>query len=66
VSAHPDDLFLLVRTAFGQRRKMLRGSLRDLVTADMFHAAGIDAQRRPEELDVTEWGALTNAWRAAP
>jgi 16S rRNA (adenine1518-N6/adenine1519-N6)-dimethyltransferase len=58
-------LFQLVRTAFGQRRKMLRRSLVSTVAPEVFEAAGIDAQRRPEELDVTEWGALTAAWMAA-
>jgi 16S rRNA (adenine1518-N6/adenine1519-N6)-dimethyltransferase len=55
-------LFHLVRTAFAHRRKMLRRSLVDLVTPQMFEAAGIDGQRRPEELDVVEWGRLTDAW----
>ena len=59
------DLFHLMRTAFGQRRKMLRRSLADVVSPDVFGAAGIDSQRRPEELDVHEWGALARAWRAA-
>ncbi|MGB8861471.1 MAG: 16S rRNA (adenine(1518)-N(6)/adenine(1519)-N(6))-dimethyltransferase RsmA [Ilumatobacteraceae bacterium] len=59
------DLFHLVRTAFGQRRKMLRRSLADVVTAEVFEVAGIDSQRRPEELDVHEWGRLTQAWRTA-
>jgi 16S rRNA (adenine1518-N6/adenine1519-N6)-dimethyltransferase len=58
-------VFHLVRTAFGQRRKMLRRSLAAVVTPDVFAAAGIDSQRRPEELDVQEWGALAEAWRAA-
>jgi 16S rRNA (adenine1518-N6/adenine1519-N6)-dimethyltransferase len=59
------DLFHLMRTAFGQRRKMLRRSLADVVSPEVFEAAGIDSQRRPEELDVHEWGALARAWRAA-
>lgn len=63
--APPDDLFHLVRTGFGQRRKMLRRSLAGVVAPDVFEAAGIDGQRRPEELDVTEWGRLATAWRAA-
>ncbi len=58
------ELFTLVRTAFGQRRKMLRRSLAGVVAPEAFEAAGIDSQRRPEELDVAEWGRLTNAWRA--
>ena len=57
--ARPEPLFQLVRTAFGQRRKMLRRSLADVVTPEVFETAGIDAQRRPEELDIAEWGALT-------
>ncbi len=65
VDVPADDLFHLVRTAFGQRRKMLRRSLAAVVAPEVFEAAGIDSQRRPEELDVTEWGALVTAWRAA-
>ncbi len=60
----PAQLFHLVRTAFGQRRKMLRRSLAAIVTPEVFEAAGIDAQRRPEELDVVEWGRLADAWSA--
>ncbi len=60
-NAPASEMFALVRTAFGQRRKMLRRSLHDVVSADTFDAAGIDPQRRPEELSVIEWGALTNA-----
>lgn len=59
--APPVELFRLVRTAFGQRRKMLRRSLADVVASATFAAAGIDPTRRPEELDVVEWGRLTNA-----
>ena len=65
VAVDPEPLFTLVRTAFGQRRKMLRRSLADVVAPEVFDVAGIDAQRRPEELDVIEWGALTTAWLAA-
>ena len=64
--APPAEMFRLVRTAFGQRRKMLRRSLADVVASATFDAAGIDPPRRPEELDVMEWGRLTNAHLAAP
>ncbi|MDO8392406.1 MAG: 16S rRNA (adenine(1518)-N(6)/adenine(1519)-N(6))-dimethyltransferase RsmA [Actinomycetota bacterium] len=64
-AAPADELFPLVRTAFGQRRKMLRRSLAGVVSPEVFEAAGIDSQRRPEELDVQEWGRLALAWKAA-
>lgn len=56
--------FTLVRTAFQQRRKMLRRSLAGAVTPEAFEASGIDPQRRPEELDITEWGRLAAAVEA--
>jgi 16S rRNA (adenine1518-N6/adenine1519-N6)-dimethyltransferase len=65
VDADRAVLFDLVRTGFGQRRKMLRRSLAGVVAPEVFEAAGIDAQRRPEELDVVEWGALAAALTAA-
>ena len=64
--ADRDALFALVRQAFGQRRKMLRRSLAGTVAPEVFDAAGIEATRRPEELDVVEWGRLTDAWTASP
>jgi 16S rRNA (adenine1518-N6/adenine1519-N6)-dimethyltransferase len=64
-TADPDALFTLVRTGFGQRRKMLRRSLADLVAPEVFVAAEIDSQRRPEELSVDEWGRLASAWCTA-
>ena len=63
--ANATSMFHLVRTAFGQRRKMLRRSLAAEVQPKVFEAAGIDSTRRPEELTVTEWGALATAWEAA-
>jgi 16S rRNA (adenine1518-N6/adenine1519-N6)-dimethyltransferase len=53
-----DWLFRLVRTGFGQRRKMLRRSLAALVPAETFVAAGIRPQARAEELSVEDWGRL--------
>lgn len=64
-SADPTTMFTLVRTSFGQRRKMLRRSLAGIVAPETFQAAGIDAQRRPEELGVLEWGALALSHQAA-
>ena len=64
VTAPPAVMFELIKVAFGQRRKMLRRSLAALVQPESFEAAGIDAQRRPEELSIEEWGRLTEAVEA--
>jgi 16S rRNA (adenine1518-N6/adenine1519-N6)-dimethyltransferase len=60
VSADPDVLFALVRAAFGQRRKMLRRALADVVDADDLEAAGIDPTARAETLDLAAWGRLAD------
>ena len=51
-------LFRLVAAGFGQRRKMLRRSLGDLVGPEDFAAAGIRPEARAEELSVLDWGRL--------
>ncbi len=57
----PDLLFTLVRTGFGQRRKMLRKVLADLVTPEQFEAAEVAPTSRAEELDVVAWCRLADA-----
>jgi 16S rRNA (adenine1518-N6/adenine1519-N6)-dimethyltransferase len=56
-----ERLFALVRAAFAQRRKMLRRSLRDLVTPEQFAVAAVEPTARPEELGLVEWCRLTVA-----
>ncbi len=58
--ADPDALFALVKTAFGQRRKMLRKSLSGIVSPEQFGAAEIAPTDRPEQLGVDAWVRLTN------
>jgi 16S rRNA (adenine1518-N6/adenine1519-N6)-dimethyltransferase len=48
----------LVAAAFSMRRKTLRNSLRGLVDAGQFAAAGIEAGRRPETLAPAEFARL--------
>ncbi len=48
----------LTAAAFGQRRKMLRGSLKSLGGEPLLERAGIDAQRRAETLSVAEFEVL--------
>lgn len=57
----PGPLFELVRRAFGQRRKMLRRSLADVVAADRFELAGVSPEARPEQLGLDDWCRLTEA-----
>jgi len=57
-----EELEAVTRAAFGQRRKMLRSSLRQLAAngngESLLAAAGIDPQSRAEELDVDQFCAL--------
>ena len=50
----------VVKTVFGQRRKMLRVSLRQLVERDSPLFDDAMMTRRPEQLSVSEFVALTN------
>ena len=51
----------IVRTAFGQRRKMLRRSLAGEVPTHAFNEAGVDNRARPESLTFEQWMALASA-----
>lgn len=57
----PDRFALVVKTAFAQRRKTLRNSLREMVDSDTMSRLGIDPTRRPETLSVAEFAALANS-----
>jgi 16S rRNA (adenine1518-N6/adenine1519-N6)-dimethyltransferase len=51
----------ITRAAFGQRRKMLRQSLKPLGGDALLAAAGIEGTLRPETLSIAEFVALANA-----
>jgi 16S rRNA (adenine1518-N6/adenine1519-N6)-dimethyltransferase len=53
--------FEILRRAFAQRRKMLRTSLKGLISDSQFEAAGVVSQRRPETLHFEEFLALERA-----
>ena len=57
------DLERVTEAAFGQRRKMLRQSLKSLLSEDAIREAGIDPTRRAETLSVTEFAALARQHR---
>lgn len=50
----------VTQAAFGQRRKMLRASLKSLGGSALLEKAGIDEQRRAETLSVEEFVTLAN------
>ena len=60
------DLEAVTKAAFGQRRKMLRQSLKSLTAeaAALIERAGLDPEARAETLSVVQFAALARAWRA--
>jgi 16S rRNA (adenine1518-N6/adenine1519-N6)-dimethyltransferase len=58
-----EELERVTAAAFGQRRKMLRQSLRALggETAALIAAAGVEGTARAEELSIEEFCALARA-----
>jgi len=63
--ARLDALQKLTAAAFGQRRKMLRASLKALGGEPLLAAAGLDPQARAETVDVAGFLRLADAWLAA-
>ena len=63
--ARLDALQKLTAAAFGQRRKMLRASLKALGGEPLIEAAGLDSQARAETVDVAGFLRLADAWLAA-
>jgi len=56
----PDHFRQIVLAAFNQRRKVLRNSLKDVISADTMARLGIDPNRRAETLSLQEFAALAN------
>jgi 16S rRNA (adenine1518-N6/adenine1519-N6)-dimethyltransferase len=63
-AADPIALRQVVAAAFGQRRKMLRGSLRSLPcdTGALLDDAGIIGEARAEELEISDFCALARSF----
>jgi 16S rRNA (adenine1518-N6/adenine1519-N6)-dimethyltransferase len=55
------DLEKVTAAAFGQRRKMLRQSLKSLGGETLLEKAGIDPTARPEDLKIEQFAALARA-----
>ena len=63
--ARLDALQKITAAAFGQRRKMLRASLKALGGEPLIEAAGLNPQARAETIDVEAFLRLADAWIAA-
>jgi 16S rRNA (adenine1518-N6/adenine1519-N6)-dimethyltransferase len=61
ISVRDEKLFAaIVRTAFGQRRKTLRNTLRSYLSEQDFETLGINSQLRAENLSVGEFAKVAN------
>ena len=63
--ARLDALQKITAAAFGQRRKMLRSSLKLMGGEALVEVAGLDPQARAETSPVDGFLALADAWLAA-
>lgn len=59
--AEPEKLSKLVATAFSQRRKTIRNSLRNVADEALLESVGIDPGLRPEAIAIAEYVRLANA-----
>ncbi|MET0274807.1 MAG: 16S rRNA (adenine(1518)-N(6)/adenine(1519)-N(6))-dimethyltransferase RsmA [Phenylobacterium sp.] len=64
-AARLDALQKVTAAAFGQRRKMLRSSLKVMGGEPIIEAAGLDPQARAETVDVAGFLRLADAWLSA-
>jgi len=58
-------LEFITRTAFGQRRKMLRSSLKKINGDQLLAAAGIAPESRPQDIDIEGFCKLANLYETA-
>ena len=56
----------IVREAFNQRRKTLRNTLKNVLSAEEVEAAGVDGSLRPEQLDMAAFVRLADQLSAQP
>ena len=58
-------LEFITRTAFGQRRKMLRSSLKKINGEELLAEAGIEPESRPQDIDIESFCKLANLYETA-
>ena len=57
---NPATLSRVVRTAFSQRRKTLRNTLKTLLPADQLDVLGIDLNLRPENVGLRDYVRISD------
>lgn len=58
-----DQLFKILKIAFGQKRKMLRNTLGEVGHGlALLKAMGVNPERRPQTVSVQEWIDLASRW----
>ncbi len=60
-----EDLALIAKKAFTQRRKTLRNNLKKILSAEQINACGIDPGQRAETLTISEFVALADQFAQA-
>jgi 16S rRNA (adenine1518-N6/adenine1519-N6)-dimethyltransferase len=56
-----ENLQLVIRTAFNQRRKTLRNSLKTIIPADALTSLDIDISLRPENLSLSDYVKISDS-----
>ena len=57
---NPHTLARVVRTAFSQRRKTLRNTLKTLLPADQLDLLGLDLNLRPENVGLKDYVRISD------
>ena len=57
-------LEMITRVVFGQRRKMLRSSMKKIGGENLLKDAGIDPKKRPQEINIQEFCRLASLYEA--
>lgn len=61
LAKNPDHLQTVIRTAFNQRRKTLKNSLRAIISEEVLEQLPVDSSLRPENLSLTDYVIISDA-----
>lgn len=62
VKVRDEELFFkIIRTAFGQRRKMISNTLKEFISSEKICQTGISPSIRPEDLSLEDFAKITQA-----